>query len=88
MAEGDFTFLKFPAKIRDGFPELEYIKQSIRLSSSDQIRNDDVSTYAEIITDISASIILVDLPHYSKELKKYLPTALKLQDRRAESDIR
>ncbi len=60
--------------------ELEYIKQSIRLSSSDEIRNDDVSTYAEIITDISASIILVDLPHYSKELKKYLPTALKLQD--------
>lgn len=65
--------------------ELEYIKQSIRLSSSDQIRNDDVSTYAEIITDISANIVLVDLPHYSKDSKKYLPTALKLQDRRAES---
>lgn len=65
--------------------ELEYIKQSIRLSSSEQIRNDDISTYAEIITDISATIVLVDLPHYSKESKRYLPTALKLQDRRAES---
>lgn len=65
--------------------ELEYIKQSIRLSSSEQIRNDDISTYAEIITDISATIVLVDLPHYSKEAKRYLPTALKLQDRRAES---
>ncbi len=41
--------------------------------------------YAEIITDISANIVLVDLPHYSKDSKKYLPTALKLQDRRAES---
>ncbi|MFX6990093.1 ABC-three component system protein [Acinetobacter baumannii] len=65
--------------------ELEYIKQSIRLSSSEQIRNDDINTYAEIITDISATIVLVDLPHYSKEEKRYLPTALKLQDRRAES---
>ncbi|UGQ25128.1 ABC-three component system protein [Acinetobacter calcoaceticus] len=65
--------------------ELEYIKQSIRLSSSEQIRNDDINTYAEIITDISATIVLVDLPHYSKEAKRYLPTALKLQDRRAES---
>lgn len=65
--------------------ELEYIKQSIRLSTSEQIRGDDVSTYAEIITDISASIVLVDLPHYSKGPKKYLPTGLKFPDRRAES---
>lgn len=65
--------------------ELEYIKQSIRLSTSEQIRGDDVSTYAEIITDISASIVLVDLPHYSKGPRKYLPTGLKFPDRRAES---
>ena len=64
--------------------ELQYIKQSIRLSSSEQIRNDDISTYAEIITDISANIVLIELPHYSKNSKKYLPTALKLQDRRAD----
>lgn len=64
---------------------LEYIKQSIRLSSSENIRIEDIKTYAEIITDISASIILTDLPHYSKESKKYLPIAFQLQDRRVES---
>ncbi|PPD49406.1 MAG: hypothetical protein CTY13_03470 [Methylobacter sp.] len=63
--------------------ELAEVMQSLRPSNPDEpIRFDDIQNYAEIVTEISSEIVLAGLPHYVKNIKRYLPTALILSDRK------
>jgi hypothetical protein len=63
--------------------ELAEVMQSLRPSNPDDIiRFDDIQNYADIVTKISSEIVLAGLPHYVKNTKRYLPTALSLSDTR------
>ncbi|MDD4962626.1 MAG: hypothetical protein PHI11_01760 [Gallionella sp.] len=66
--------------------ELAEVMRSLRPSNpDDQIRFDDIQNYADIVTEISSTIVLVGLPHYVKNIKRYLPTAMMLSDKRTSS---
>jgi hypothetical protein len=63
--------------------ELAGVMQSLRPGSPDDpIRFEDIQNYADIVTEISCAIVLSGLPHYAKNAKRYLPTAMILSDRR------
>lgn len=63
--------------------DLTGVMQSLRPSSPDDpIRPEDIQNYADIVTEISREIVLAGLPHYAKNTKRYLPTAVDLSDRR------
>lgn len=63
--------------------ELIGVMQSLRPSNGEeQIRFEDIQNYADIVTEISCAIVLTGLPHYAKNNKRYLPTALIISDKR------
>lgn len=49
---------------------------------SDQLRIEDLQEYADIVMSIAENIVLRDIPHYCKNQKKYLPTAMRLEKNR------
>ncbi|MDE2419695.1 MAG: hypothetical protein KGO49_00740 [Gammaproteobacteria bacterium] len=64
-------------------PDILSVMHSLRPSSeNEKIRDEDIQNYADIISEISQAIVLAGLPHYSKDTKRYLPTALKLSNKR------
>ncbi|HDU4479381.1 TPA: hypothetical protein RFT30_005536, partial [Klebsiella pneumoniae subsp. ozaenae] len=46
------------------------------------INEDDVRDYLDVVSAISHIPNLIGLPHYSKKINKYLPTALTIRDGR------
>lgn len=63
--------------------ELAEVMHSLRPSNPDDpIRFEDIQNYADIVTEISSEIVLAGLPHYVKNIRRYLPTALILSDKR------
>lgn len=50
-------------------------------SENEEIRRDDIRDYADIVTEITRKIVLTGLPHYLKDLQRYLPTSVSLKDR-------
>jgi hypothetical protein len=62
--------------------DLHAVMCSIRPNAeNEQVRKDDVRYYADIVTEITRQIILAGLPHYMKDLRRYLPTSVTLKDR-------
>ena len=47
----------------------------------DEVRENDIQYYADVITEISTEIILNGIPHFNKSQKKYLPTAIHLRQK-------
>lgn len=59
------------------------VMHSLRPSErGDNIREDDLQNYMDVISEISRAIVLAGLPHYSNKSKRYLPTSLKLSNRK------
>lgn len=63
--------------------DLQLVMQSLRPNGneSDIFRPDDILGYIDIILEITRAISLNGLPHYLKDLKRYLPTSVTLKDR-------
>ena len=63
--------------------DLQLVMQSLRpTGNKDEIfRPDDIRGYIDIVTEITRKISLNGLPHYLKDLKRYLPTSVTLKDR-------
>lgn len=51
------------------------------------IDNDDIRDYFEVISAIFCEPNLIGLPHYSKSINKYLPTALRIRDCKRRSTL-
>lgn len=63
--------------------DLASVMRSLRpTGDNESIRVEDVENYAEIITEITHSLELTGLPHYSRTALRYLPTAVFLTERR------
>jgi len=54
-------------------------------NTSNIFRPDDIRGYIDIVIEITRKISLSGLPHYLKDLKRYLPTSVTLKDRWAPS---
>lgn len=62
--------------------DLLSVMHSLRPSArNEEIRKDDIRFYADIVTEISRKMILIGIPHYLENLKRYLPTSIKVSDK-------
>lgn len=75
--------LRFVYEMSDS--ELLSVMHSLLPSErSKEVRGDDIQNYIDIISEISREIILTGLPHYFKNSSRYIPTSLRLSNKRTE----